>query len=226
MFGLSNRDKYEKYLAWFSDQVKDPNNWDDLRRDHDCSNNSQSDWENNTTPLPIGFSEACFRFSDPKKMQKAMSKKLEANHKKYTDMGQYVNGDPRQGKLNPEYLARFENTKKFKEQMAKYMGSTAAASDELYRLAKEAEASGQDLSQLVAIRIEEMQGNHIVAPVETSAETSARHNDNSQPIEDEPKTGFANDLLHLMWKYGVPVDKFISKKTELSVEQANKIGKK
>lgn len=141
LFGKSPDQKYADYLSWFETQVANPDNWDWLRADRDCAN-----WAYLEKPEPYGRGEALLMMSDPKAMAKAMSHKLEVNHQKYNEMSKYINGDPKQGLISPEYVARFENTKKLRELLTKYTGSAEFASDELFRLKQLADKEGKDFA--------------------------------------------------------------------------------
>ena len=226
MFGKSPQPKYNEYLTWFAEQVADQSNWGWMREDRDCANwQVQTDIDGNSMdqgrPIPYEYGEAVFLMSDPKRMRKALTKKVENNHQKYTQMGNYINGDPKQGLINQEYDARFENTKKLKDMMTGYMGSKEAASDELFRLAKQAEETGQDLSQVAKQYMDTQQGNHIVCPLDQPDQRVSK-----QPEEEQTKGSFASEFLHLLWKHGIQVDRFMSKKTELSVEVAQALENK
>lgn len=156
------------------------------------------------------FDEA-FKNVDPDKFM-AGARRTITKSKAFLDSQKDMVWD--QGKLvpiNPEYLARAEATKKLKEQLKTYTGSTEFASDLLYLMKKEADAEGRDFSKAALNKIEEMKGNLV---------------DNFEEIDqiikeaETPKKPLASRILHKLWKWGFPVGIFIRK--ELSVEEADK----
>lgn len=214
MFGWSAKEKYQHYITWFSENAKDPSNWGWMRADRDCCNWMDKD----SAPRPYEFGEASLMMSDPKKMTKALTKKIESNHIKYTNMGQYINGDPKNGTVNKENLERFENTKKLREQLRAYSGSDEAAADLLFQMKQQADAEGKDFSQISAKKIDEMKGSHIV-------DTAPTKGTQSKTLEQsKEETTLAADFIHLLWKAGLPVDKLF--KNKLSVDVADSISKK
>jgi hypothetical protein len=133
LFGDSPQEKYQKYLNWFADNVKDPNNWSWMRADRDCQNWQTKNGDGKPidpgTPIPYSMGEALFMMGDPKKMAKALSKKIESNHKKYTEMSKYINGDPDQGEINPEYQENMKVLKATQEEIKRSYGTSTELSN-------------------------------------------------------------------------------------------------
>lgn len=211
MFAKSPNQKYQDYLDYFTVQVADPANWDALRADRECTNWACPE----EAPVPLMRGEALFRMGDPKKMAKAVLNKREQRRLHYAELSQYVNGDPKQGKLNPEYLARFENTEKLRQMLKNYSGSPEAASDLLFKMKKEADEAGQDFSHYALTQIDQMKGNHVIPTEPEPIETIP-------PVEPVKKS-LASQLKHFLWKKGLPIQSFTQK--ELDVDVANQIGK-
>lgn len=117
--------KYQAYLTWFDEQVSDPSNWPMLRADRDCANwhTSIQDDEGNLKsinpgkPIPWDRGMALYKMGDPKAMQAVLSKKIESNHQKYTQMSKYINGDPKQGTYNDEYANNYKALKATQEEL-------------------------------------------------------------------------------------------------------------
>jgi hypothetical protein len=200
--------RYEHYLKWFEEQVADEANWPTLRADKDCANYMAHDEDGNPIdpgkPIPYSRGEALFKMIDPKKFEKQMKLKLAANHQKYNEMSQYINGDPIQGKLNPEYVKRFEDTKKLKEQLTIYAGGDKnAASDELFKLSKEAQDKGEVWHPY---------------PIEQKETEVWVDKTIPKPLE--------NKILHFLWKIGIPVSSFTKKELDVDVADQINWGKK
>lgn len=106
MFGLSNKEKYAHYLAWFEKEVSDPANWPTMRADKDCCNYQT---EQMVKPEPYSFNEAAIRFMDPKVWAKALDKKHAEQRAFVKEQLQYVGGNKSSGQLiNPEYVKNEE----------------------------------------------------------------------------------------------------------------------
>jgi len=223
MFGKTPKEKYQHYLDWFANEVLDPSNWAQMRKDQDCANwqTQIEDIDGNLTPLdpgkpvPWDYSMALFKMSDPKKMAKAMVAKKASNFQKYTEMSKYINGDPKQGTFNLEYARNYDTLKAVQQAMKTYSGSNDAAWDEVMALKKECDESGKNFADACENKLNQLKGEHIIAQTKATEPTPL--------IEPEPQLSLANEFLHLLWKYGFPVGKFVKKK--LSVDIANEIGK-
>src|SRR5665213_3148897 len=120
LFSDSPDEKYAKYLKWFAENVKDQNNWSWMRADRDCQNWSSE----NTQPIPYERGEALAMMGDMKALHKALGKKIEANHKKYDNMSKYINGDPDQGTINPEYQQNMKALKETQEEIKRSYGTS------------------------------------------------------------------------------------------------------
>lgn len=150
--------------------------------------------------------EKSIKGCSPEQWQAALAPRKARNRRLYGEMGKWVNGNVGGELLNPEYLARADNTKKLREQLKRYAGSPEAASDILFSTKKEADAKGQDFSMAALDKIDELIGkteepDPIFIPV-------------------QPKKSLAGRLAHKLWKMGFPMGKFF--KNKLEVEEADK----
>lgn len=129
------------------------------------------------------------------------------NKVKFAEMSQYVNGDISGEKLNPVYLARAQATRDLKEALFNYTGSFASASDELFRIKCEADASGRDFTEVCNEKIKEMRGELIFSDDKTSIPIPL-------PQKEEPPKTLAGKILHSLWAMGFPVQRFIKKELD------------
>lgn len=135
------------------------------------------------------------------------------NKVKYAEMSLYVNGDIAGEKLNPEYIARAEETRALRDKLRMYCHSNEAASDELFRIKTEADAAGKDWTQACRDEIAKMEGNHIVASAPEPVVEEAK--------PEEPPRTLGGKILHSLWSMGVPVDR-IFKKTKFDIGEVKK----
>ena len=151
-------------------------------------------------------------------MLAAIVHKVEEQHAKFAEASQHVGGNITAPLLEKEYLDRAHATKELREKLKTYSGSADFASDELFRIKKEADEAGKDFVKVAQDIVIEMKGPEI-DPVELRVKFSG-----NGPIQKEDKEqSLAQDFLHLLWKHGFPVEKFIKKR--LSVKIAESIGK-
>lgn len=144
--------------------VSDPKNWDELRQDKDCSNYNKLQ----EVPVPYDRGEALFRMGDPKKMAKALSKYQSRTKAKIQESYQYVGGNQANGKLNEEYIKNDQVLQKIRERLKLYTGSPEAASDELFRIARQAELEGKSIPEVFDRETKIMDGQTPdVLPVES-----------------------------------------------------------
>jgi hypothetical protein len=115
MFGFSADEKYQHYLNWFKDQVKDPSNWAEMRADKDCSNYAHED----QTPVPYSRGEALFRMGNPKLMAKAVKGYHQRTKAKIEESYKYVGSNPANGLLNEEYVKNEERRIAINKELAK-----------------------------------------------------------------------------------------------------------
>lgn len=150
--------------------------------------------------------EKAIKGCSPEQWQAALAPRKARNRRLYGEMGKWVNGNIGGDLLNPEYLARAENTKKLREQLKKYSGSPESASDILFGMKKESDAKGEDFSMAALDRLDEIIG---------------KTND-PEPIfvQVKPKKSLAGRLAHKLWKMGFPMGIFL--KDKLEVEEADK----
>ena len=104
MFGRSNKEKYDAYLKWFEDNVKDPVNWSWMHNDRDCQNYQTPDQK----PIPYSFNEAAIRCMDPKVWDKALTSNRAKQRAFVKEQFRYVGGNPANGLINPEYVKNEE----------------------------------------------------------------------------------------------------------------------
>lgn len=208
--------KYQDYLTWFEENVKDPANWDWMRKDKDCSNWMTSTLDENGDhipfdpgkPVPYSIGEALIMMMDPKVWQQAISTHKIVRNAKYAEMSKYVNGDKKQGILSDEFLERHRQGQELNRMLAELPISEAIAEMDRLKQAQSDPNSNYD-NELFYARFKPKDAADL------------KH---VKPATEEPKRSIGSDILHLLWKHGVPVDLFSKKK--LSVEEANKIGKK
>ena len=91
--------KYAMYLADFDRDLK-LGNYEKIR-----SKMFRSD---KYIPEPLTFGQWCLEHPDIEGLQRGMRRNRQRNHEKYDHMSQFINGDPAQGRINPEYLANAE----------------------------------------------------------------------------------------------------------------------
>ncbi len=120
MFGKSNQQKYNDYLNWFADNVKDQSNWGWMRADKDCQNYNDKD----SKPVPYEFGEAMFLLGDPKAMAKAIEKYQVRTRAKIEESYKYVGGNKENGLINPEYVRNNEARIATNKELAKSYGLT------------------------------------------------------------------------------------------------------
>jgi hypothetical protein len=154
LFGFSADEKYQHYLDWFTNEVSDPNKWAQMRFDKDCSNYN----DNDCAPIPYERGEALFRMGNPKKMSKAMKKYQAKTKAKIDESYQYVGGNPANGKLNSEYIKNDQVLQETRKRLKVYTGSTEAASDELFRIARLAEIEGKNITEVLDQEVKKMDG--------------------------------------------------------------------
>lgn len=170
MFGRSPKEKYQHYLRWFNDQVKDKANWATLRQDKDCANYNHPD----QVPVPYEMGEALFRMGDPKKMAKAVSKYQERTKSKILESYKYVGGNPANDLLDPEYLKNDQILQEARKTLQGYTGDKDFASDELFRMAKQAEAQSVSVTKHLKSQTDKMNGKDPVQSIEQSPVQSER----------------------------------------------------
>lgn len=157
MFGLSNKEKYQHYLDWFEDQVKDRANWAMLRDDKDCANYMKL----NETPIPYDFGEAMFRMGDPKKMAKAIEKYQTRTKAKIEESYKYVGGNRENGLINDQYVKNDKALQEYRKSLKKYSGDDNYVSDELFRIAKQAEDNGENVTEAIQKETNKMNGKDV-----------------------------------------------------------------
>jgi hypothetical protein len=108
---------------------------------------------------------------------------------------------------NPEYVALAKNTKKLREQLKAYSGSSELASDLLFQSKKEADEKGKDFGIVAKEKVNEMKGYDIVGP-----------EIQFKPVEPVKKKSLAGRLAHKLWKMGLPIGMLLN----LDVEEADR----
>jgi hypothetical protein len=93
------------------------------------------------------------------RLNKYAEKNLYANHAKYDAMADLVCTPEGMVPSNPEYRSRMENTKKLREKLKVYTGSSEAASDLLYEYKTMADAAGVDFSWAAKLELDQLTGN-------------------------------------------------------------------
>ena len=122
----------------------------------------------------------------------------------------HVGGNLDRPLLNPEYVARAEATKKLKQQLKTYSGSSGIANDLLFNIKSCCDAENLNFTKVAQEEIRRMKGLSVVGPSILKEEIKAK-----------PKNKLASRFKHWLWKHGLLPTHFITKK-ELSIEEANK----
>lgn len=99
---------------------------------------------------------------DYKKVQAKAHQRIERNHAFIEEDNKYVTTPFGRELINPEYVERFEETKKLKEKINTYSGDRDFAEMEALRIKKNAESNGQDFIERAKDEVRKMEGHDIV----------------------------------------------------------------